>query len=147
MDEGTTVSLPNSLVILGALISHDLHERWVRVKYEVPTTVDPELAIARIRDAVVADEWVVGKRTVKVYVNQATQSSYVISVDALCSGALEEPPRSALYIRMMAVVAGLARAGAAAPTRPPADPSTPAPPGPGPPPTPGSAAVPGAPRA
>ncbi len=114
MDEGPTVSLPNSLVILGALVSHDVHERWVRVKYEVPPTIDPAVAIARIRDAVAADEWVVGKRTVKVYVNQATQSSYVISVDALCSGSMEEPPRSALYIRIIATVAELARAGSRA---------------------------------
>jgi|GEM_PF-433335 len=108
MDEGTAVSLPNSLVILGAVVSHDLSSRWVRIKYEVPAMVDPTLVLSKVREAVVADECVVDKGSVRVLVNQATQSSYVISVDALCGGNMEEPPRSALYIRIIAAVAALA---------------------------------------
>jgi small conductance mechanosensitive channel len=135
MDEGTTVSLPNSLVILGAVVSHNLHERWVRVKYEVPPSVDPVLALRRVHDAVVADDWVVGKRSVKVLVNQATLTSYVISVDALCAGNMEEPPRSALYLRIMAAISTLAVPGPGLGGQPPLSPTTPtAPPGP----TPGS---------
>jgi small-conductance mechanosensitive channel len=108
LDDGTVAKFPNSIVIVGAVISHNLRERWVRVKYDVPGSVDPVQALAHVRQAVAADDWVVGKDSVKVQVNQATAASYLISVDALCAGNHEEPPRSALYIRIMRAVRELA---------------------------------------
>jgi small-conductance mechanosensitive channel len=107
LDQGPRVMFPNSIVIQGAVISHDSSERWVRTKVEVPPTVDPAALLIAVRDAVERDEWVVGKKSVKVYVNTGTLASYVISVDALCAGSLEEPPRSALYIRIRNVVASM----------------------------------------
>jgi small conductance mechanosensitive channel len=107
LDEGPIALFPNSIVIMAAVISHNLGERWVRVKYEVPSSVDPAPLLTSVRDAVALDDWVVGKKSVKAYVNQATLASYVISVDALCAGNLEEPPRSALYVRIMKAVAAL----------------------------------------
>jgi small conductance mechanosensitive channel len=126
LDDGPTASFPNSVVILGAVISHNLSERWVRVKYELPNSVDPTTAIDAIREAVRADDWVVGKRSVRVLINQATLTSFVISVDALCSGNLEEPPRSALFLRILGAVAPLLPPRAPASgtgTAPPAPPS------------------------
>jgi small conductance mechanosensitive channel len=123
LDEGPMASFPNSIVILGAVIGHNARDRWVRVKYEIPHAVNPALALERIRDAVAEDDWVLGKDSVKVYINQATQASYVISVDALCRGNMEEPPRSALYVRIMRTVASLT-----SPQSAPAGPEPPNPP-------------------
>lgn len=130
LDDGTTTWFPNSIVILAAVIRHTVDERWVRVKYEIPPTVDPTEAITKIRATVVEDEWVSGKGSVEVFVNQATMTSYIISVDALCYGNLEEPPRSSLYVRIMKVV------GSLAPTSAPADRPGFTPPQPAPPPVP-----------
>jgi hypothetical protein len=85
---------------------------------------------------VAVDDWVVDKRSVKVYINQATQASYVISIDALCRGNLEEPPRSSLYLRIMETVASLVptgpgAAGTEAPNPPPQPPPAGLPPAPG----------------
>jgi small conductance mechanosensitive channel len=107
LDQGPRVVFPNSIVIQGAVVSHGESERWVRVKYEVPPTVEPRTLLPRVREEVAKDDWVVGKKSVKVYVNSATMASYVISVDALCAGNMEEPPRSALYLRIREVVAAL----------------------------------------
>lgn len=142
LDEGPEASFPNSIVILGAVISHTVSERWVRVKYEVPHTVDPTLLFERLRQAVAADDWVVGKRSVRVQINQATQTSYVISVDALCAGNHEEAPRSAMYVRILRTVAGLLPPATPSPGPSPSTLSPQGPP-PGPPPamgevTPGS---------
>jgi small conductance mechanosensitive channel len=115
LDDGPTGAFPNSIVIQGAIVSHNVSERWVRVKYDVPPTVDPRLVIERVKAAVTADEWVVGKTSVRVQINQATQASYIISVDALCAGNHEEAPRSALYLRIMETVASLPRSGSAPP--------------------------------
>jgi small conductance mechanosensitive channel len=107
LDQGPKVVFPNSIVIQGAVVSHGTSERWVRVKYEIPPTVEPRTLLPLVRDAVASDDWVVGKKSVRVYVNTATMASYVISVDALCAGNMEEPPRSALYLRIRDVVASL----------------------------------------
>jgi small conductance mechanosensitive channel len=115
LDQGPRVVFPNSIVIQGAVVSHDTSERWVRVKYEVPPAIEPRTLLPLIRDAVAQDDWVVGKKLVRVHVNAVTMASYVISVDALCAGNMEEPPRSALYLRIRDVVASLST------TKPPSD--------------------------
>jgi small conductance mechanosensitive channel len=139
LDEGPTALFPNSIVILGAVIGHNLSERWVRVKYEVPALVDPTVALGAIQNAVSTDDWVVGKKSVKVYINQATLSSYVISVDALCAGSREEPPRSALYVRIMKAVAELTPVATPTAAANASGPNIPTPPPSGPPPAvPGS---------
>jgi len=107
LDQGPKVVFPNSIVIQGAVISHGASERWVRVKYEVAPTIEPRTLLPKVRDAVAQDDWVVGKKSVNVYINAATMACTVISVDALCAGNLEEPPRSALYLRIRDVVNSL----------------------------------------
>ncbi|HTT14923.1 MAG TPA: mechanosensitive ion channel family protein [Thermoplasmata archaeon] len=116
LDQGPRVVFPNSIVIQGAVVSHESSQRWVRVKYEVPPAVDPRELLPQVRNAVAKDDWVVGKNSVKVYVNAATMASYVISVDALCAGNMEDPPRSALYLRIRDVVGSLS--SPAPPTNP-----------------------------
>jgi len=107
LDQGPRAVFPNSIVIQGAVVTHDTNERWVRVKYEVPPSIDPRTLLPLVRDAVAKDDWVVNKKSVKVLVNAVTMASYVISVDALCAGNMEEPPRSALYLRIREVIAAL----------------------------------------
>jgi small conductance mechanosensitive channel len=139
LDQGPKVVFPNSIVIQGAVISHSASERWVRVKYELPPTMEPRALLPLIADAVAQDDWVVGKKSVKVYVNAATMACTVVSVDALCTGSMEEPPRSALYLRIRDVVASYEATGAS--PGPPESSSNAAPP-PAAPPTP-STGVPG----
>jgi small conductance mechanosensitive channel len=131
-DQGPKILFPNSIVIQGALVSHNHSERWVRVKFEVPPAIDPSVLLPAVREAVALDDWVVGKQSVNVYVNAGNLASYIISVDALCAGNMEEPPRSALYIRIREVVSSLTpatpvRAAPGASSSP-----APAPPPPGP---------------
>ena len=135
LDTGPRVMFPNSIVLQGAVISHELNERWVRVRYEVPPAVDPTRLLPAVRDAVAQDDWVVGKKSVRVLVNAGTIASYVISVDALCAGNAEEPPRSAIWIRIRGVVESFAPPSPApshgSPLPPPGQPSpasTPPPP-------------------
>jgi small-conductance mechanosensitive channel len=141
LDEGPVALFPNSIVILGAVIDHNVSERWVRVKYEVPPAVDPARLLDSIRETVAQDDWVVGKKTVKVYINQATLASYVISVDALCAGSREEPPRSALLLRIMKVVAAHLPSGSAGSVAGRANPTVPPPPTGPPPALPGTGSM------
>jgi small conductance mechanosensitive channel len=104
LDDGPTVTLPNSLVIGAAIVGHSVPERWVRVKYEVPPSVPPETLLPRLTEVVQNNNWVIRPELVRVYVNQATLTSYIVSVDAMCRGNLEDPPRSAIYLDLMRVV-------------------------------------------
>ncbi len=103
-DDGIPVRFPNSVLIQAAVLSHNVTERWVRVKQEVPPSIDPELLIRRVAEIGRKSEWVARPDSVRVQVHHAAIGSYVISVDALCKGNAEEPPRSALLIQMMKLV-------------------------------------------
>jgi small conductance mechanosensitive channel len=104
LDDGPTVTLPNSLVIGAAIVGHSLPERWVRVKYEVSPSVPPEKLLPRLTEVVQNNNWVIRPELVRVFVNQATLTSYIVSIDAMCRGNLEEPPRSAIYLDLIRVV-------------------------------------------
>ncbi len=109
-DDGIRVRFPNNVLIQAAILSHDVAERWVRVKYEIPPTIDPERLIPRVEEIVRASDWVARPDSIRVWVHQATMGSYVVSVDALCKGSVEEPPRSALLIQIMKLVREMATA-------------------------------------
>jgi small conductance mechanosensitive channel len=104
LDEGPTMRVPNSVLIQAAILSHDLADRWVRARYEVPAAVDPNTLLARLAKELPRNTWVTDPDHVRVFVLQATPSSYIISVDAKCRGAYEDPPRSALLLEIMGVV-------------------------------------------
>jgi small conductance mechanosensitive channel len=103
-DEGTTLRMPNSILVQAAVISHDVAARPVRAKYEVPATLDPQQVISAIESAVRANEWVTRPDSVKVMINQATSSVFVVTIDAWCRGALEEPARSSILIGVVHAV-------------------------------------------
>ncbi len=103
-DEGTLFRIPNSVLIQAAVISHEVPERWVRTKYELRAEVDPAVALARIREAVQAEPCVARAESVTVLLNQATQTSHVISIDAICRGNREEPPRSEILLAAIKAV-------------------------------------------
>jgi small-conductance mechanosensitive channel len=104
LDDGTLIKIPNNILIQAAVVVHPIEGRWVRVKYEVPPTVDPALLLPRVQEALAHDPWILEPERIQIYVNQATQAGYVISVDAHCRGTLEDPPRSSILMTLMAVV-------------------------------------------
>ena len=104
LDDGTLIKIPNNILIQAAVVVHPVEGRWVRVKYEVPPTVDPALLIPRVKEALAHDPWILEPDRVQVYVDQATQTSYVISLDAHCRGTLEGPPRSSILMTLMRLV-------------------------------------------
>jgi small conductance mechanosensitive channel len=104
LDDGPTVTVPNSLVLGAAIVGHSLPERWVRVKYEVPTSIPPDKLLARMTEVVQNNHWVIRPELVQAFINQATLASYIVSIDAMCRGSFEEPPRSSIYLDLMRVV-------------------------------------------
>ncbi len=104
LDDGTSMKIPNSILIQAAILSHEISDRWVRVKYEIPHSVEPRALITRLEKSLAENEWVVRPERMRIQVNQATLASYVISVDAICRGSLEEPPRSSILIQLMKTV-------------------------------------------
>jgi small conductance mechanosensitive channel len=132
LDEGPPARFPNSIVIQAMIVGHDLPDRWVRVRYELPPDRDPTPALGTIEEAVRSNSWVVDPRSVRVGIDQATSSSIMVRVDARCRGSFEEAPRSDIYLAILRALGPPgARTSAAAPPGPgPAAPTTvPPPPG------------------
>ena len=107
LDDGPTMKVPNNILVQAAVVSQDVQERWVKTKYEVPVSVDPAELMAAVREAVRKNEWVAKPDSVRVSIEEATSSVYVISAEALCKGQYEVPPRSSILLDMMKTVAGM----------------------------------------
>ena len=98
MDNGPLFKIPNSIMIQAGIIKHDLKERWVRVKFEVPTSIEPTRLLPILEETIKKNEWVAKQESVRVMVNTANLASYVVTIDAVCKGDFEEPPRSSILI-------------------------------------------------
>lgn len=92
LDDGPVIKFPNSILIQAAVVSHNVKERWVRTRYEVPTSMDIAKVLDEVASVVKKNEWVVGPDSLRVTLNAATASVHVIVVDALCRGGYEDPP-------------------------------------------------------
>jgi small conductance mechanosensitive channel len=104
LDDGPWMRIPNSILIQAAVLSHNVSERWVRVKLEVAREIDPQRLLARLLEVLSQNNWVLRPELLRAIVTEVTATGYVVAVDAVCRGAAEEPPRSALLIQMMALV-------------------------------------------
>ena len=104
LDDGPSIKVPNSVMVQAAVVSHELKQRWVRTKYDIPNIVEPNEAIPAITEALKKNQWVVNPDAIKILVNAMTSTNYVISIDALCKGNMEEEPRSSILIDVSEVV-------------------------------------------
>jgi small conductance mechanosensitive channel len=122
LDEGTRLRMPNSIIVQAAVLSHELSERWVRIRYELPPTIDPAAIIAQLQTKLPENNWVVRPELLKIALTSVTLTSSVIQVDAMCRGNLEDPPRSALLLEIRSIVnaAGKGTQPAVPPASPPA---------------------------
>jgi len=111
LDEGTTMKVPNNIMIQAAVIEQEVPERMVRARYEVPKPVDTRAIIDKVSERVKKNEWVIDPGSVRVYVEAITPSSVVLIIDARCRGSFEEAPRSSLLIDVEAVAEELRSGG------------------------------------
>jgi small conductance mechanosensitive channel len=131
LDDGTRLRMPNSIIVQAAVLSHELSERWVRIRYELPPTLDPAAILTRLQTKLTENNWVVRPELLKVSLTSVTLTSSVITVDAMCRGNLEDPPRSALLLEIRSIVTAASKPA----TRPtlPAAPTSGGPPATAPP--------------
>jgi small conductance mechanosensitive channel len=118
LDDGTELRLPNSILIQAAVLSHELTERWVRIKYEIPPNLDPGPILKDLGVRLPVNTWVVRPELLRTYLTSVTLSSSVITVDAVCRGNLEDPPRSSILLDIRAAVETAKADAAAAGTGP-----------------------------
>lgn len=104
LDDGPSIKVPNSVMVQAAVVSHELKQRWVRTKYDIPNSIDPNEAISALTEALKKNQWVVNPDSIKILVNVMTTTIFVVSIDALCKGNMEEEPRSSILIDVMQVV-------------------------------------------
>lgn len=98
LDEGVEVKIPNNVVITMGFIIQEVESRWVRVRYELPVSLEDRLdeVLGLVQKEVKKNEWVVRPEDVRVNVEAITQSSILIIIDAPCKGAFEDAPRSSI---------------------------------------------------
>jgi small conductance mechanosensitive channel len=104
LDEGTRMRLPNSILVQAAVLSHELSERWVRIRYELPAQMDPAPIIEQLKSKLPENNWVVRPELLRVWLATVTLTSATITIDAMCRGSYEDPPRSALLLEIRSIV-------------------------------------------
>lgn len=105
LDEGPLMKVPNSMMAQAAIVSHsDVTERWVRTKYEIPASLKPDGLVDELLEKVKKNAWVTKPESVRVLINAATSTVYVVSVDAICKGQFEDQPRSSILLDIMRTV-------------------------------------------
>ncbi|MHB1907472.1 MAG: mechanosensitive ion channel family protein [Nitrososphaerales archaeon] len=107
LDDGPRMKIPNSVMVGAAVVSHEIKERWVRTKYEIPISIDPQKAIQALSEAIKKNQWIVKPDSIIILINSTTPTSYVVSIDALCKGNMEEAPRSSILLDVMSVINGM----------------------------------------
>jgi small-conductance mechanosensitive channel len=112
LDDGPLMKIPNSVMVQAAVVSHEVKERWVRTRYEVPNSIDPKTLLPALEETIKKNEWIANPASVSALIGSGTLSTYVVSVDAVCRGSYEDPPRSSILIDIMAVVERLKEKGA-----------------------------------
>lgn len=105
LDEGPLVRVPNSIVIQGAVVTHEIQERVVKVRYDIQKPIDTEGAVRVLRDLVARNEHVAKPESVVVNVENITPTNVIVSILAVCKGAHEAGPRSSILMEVEKAIA------------------------------------------
>ena len=111
LDEGIQVRVPNSIVIQASVVDHNVQERVVRVRYDVPKPVDSESLLTILHDAVAQNEFVSPGDSVKVYIENITPTDVIVVIEAGCKGAFEAPARSSILVDIEIATSKLKQSG------------------------------------
>jgi len=111
LDDGPFMEIPNNVMVQAAVLKHAT-PRWVRTRYEVPGHPDPERLIGAVQAAVRNNPWIVDPHRVQVLLQAITPTSTILSVDALCKSAFEDPPRSSIFLDVSRAASAVAAAEA-----------------------------------
>jgi small conductance mechanosensitive channel len=98
LEDGKLMKIPNSVMIQAGVVKRDSETRRVRVRYQLPPSIDPEVAISAVTQAIKQNEWVLTPESVNVYVEAAGKDGFLLLMEATCKGARSDPPRSSLLI-------------------------------------------------
>jgi small-conductance mechanosensitive channel len=104
LDDGTVMKIPNNVLIQAAVITQELKARMVKVRFQAPASLPLDRLIESVREISKKNEWVLDPESVKVFVQAIDSSYYLISVEALCKGQYEEPPRTSLFVGIWRVI-------------------------------------------
>ncbi len=105
LDEGPLVRVPNSIVIQGAVVTHEIQERVVKIRYDMQKPIDIEGAINVLHDVVAKNEYVAKPESVVVNIENITPTNVIVAILVVCKGAHEAKPRSSILVEIEKAIA------------------------------------------
>lgn len=100
-DENVPVKIPNNVVIQAAILVHNEEYRLVRVRFQVPRSVDPEEFIPAVKERLKPLPFMVKEPEVKI--DEVAMDHYILLIDAYCKGQYEDTPKSEILKTLMAL--------------------------------------------
>ena len=94
LDNNIPIKIPNSIVLQASIFLNNEEYRNVKIRYEVPSSIDPESFIKRTQSELKKLNFIKGLPAVFISETSFANKSIVFSINAMCKTRSEDLPRS-----------------------------------------------------
>ena len=103
LDNNIPIKIPNSIVLQASIFLNNEEYRSVKVRYEIPSSINPESFINRTKSELKKLKFIKGTPEIFISETSFANKSTIFSVTALCKGVSEDLPRSEIIKNLMRI--------------------------------------------
>ncbi|MCL4362463.1 mechanosensitive ion channel family protein [Candidatus Parvarchaeota archaeon] len=103
LDNNIPIKIPNSIVLQASIFLNNEEYRNVKVRYEVPSIIDPDKFMEMAKSELKKLSFVKGLPLVFISETSFANKSNVFSVNAMCKSQSEDMPRSEIIKRLIKI--------------------------------------------
>lgn len=103
LDNNIPIKIPNSIVLQASIFINNEEYRNVKVRYEVPSLIDPDKFIETAKSELKKLSFVKGLPSVFISETSFANKSNVFSINAVCKSQSEDMPRSEIIKRLIKI--------------------------------------------
>ncbi|EEZ92953.1 MAG: MscS Mechanosensitive ion channel [Candidatus Parvarchaeum acidiphilum ARMAN-4] len=94
LDNNTPIKIPNSIVLQASIFINNEEYRNVKVRYEVPSSIDPSIFIKNVQNELKKLNFIKGQPEIFISETSFANKSNIFSVKSLCKSNSDDLPRS-----------------------------------------------------
>jgi small-conductance mechanosensitive channel len=110
LENNIPIKIPNSIVLQASIFINNEKNRNVKVRYEVPSNVDPDTFILQAKKEISKLEFVADEPSIFISETSFANKSNVFSVSVLCQSESVDFPRSEIIKKLISVADSLQHA-------------------------------------
>ncbi len=103
LDNNIPIKIPNSIVLQASIFLNNEEYRNVKVRYEIPSSIDPDKFMEMAKSELKKLSFVKGLPSVFISETSFANKSNIFSVNAVCKSQSEDIPRSEIIKRLIQI--------------------------------------------